>query len=601
MADVSEKKHDLPALAEAGVENSAEGSVLDDSDTADEQPINYQIHKIDSRLARAQSAGSARRRSHHDPDTAVPIAQPAEREDVRLIRGLRWLAVCIPLYVSAFLYGLDTTIAADVQGPVVERFGHVEQLSWIGSGFPLGSVAVILVFGVLYTSFNMKWLFVTSMILFEGGSALCGGAPSMSALIVGRIIAGAGGAGIYLGGLNFVTALTTKQERGRYISLIGFCWGVGAVLGPVIGGAFSSSAATWRWAFYINLVIGAATAPLYIFALPPIHPVIGVPIKTRVANLDFLGFLLNAGIWVSFTMATTMAGGQWPWNDGRTIAVWVVFGVLVALYGLQQYYCIFTTPETRSYPLQLLKKRTQVLLYFATSANITSLFVIVYFIPIYFQFVHGDSAIMAAVRLLPFVVVSVTFNLAAGHFLPKIQYYMTIYIVSGLLITLGGALLYGFLDPDTRAANLYGFTVIAAVGTGITLQTGYPVASLKVGQGDEGDAISLQNMAQIGGSLLALAIAGQVFQSGAVHNLKQVLEGQGFSDGDIVAAVAGAQSVVFEKITGALRDAAVHAITSAMKKSFILVIVAGAVVTVSGAAMRFERLFKDPTRPVNAA
>ncbi|KAH8912069.1 MFS general substrate transporter [Coniochaeta sp. PMI_546] len=551
--------------------------------------------------ADAPSAASARRPSHHDADASAPIAEPEEREDVRKIHGLRWVGVCIALYISAFLYGLDTTIAADVQGPVIERFGHVEQLAWIGAGFPLGSVSIILLFGALYTSFNMKWLFVASVTLFEAGSALCGGAPSMSALIVGRVIAGAGGAGIYLGALNFVTALTTKEERGRYITLIGFCWGVGAVLGPVIGGAFSVSNATWRWAFYINLVIGGATAPLYIFALPPIHPIVGVPVKTRIANLDFLGFLLNAGIWVSFTMATTMAGGQWPWNDGHTIATWVVFGVLVVLYALQQYFCVFTTPQTRSYPVQLLKKRTQILLYIATSANITSLFVVVYFIPVYFQFVHGDTAIMAAVRLLPFIVVSVTFNLLAGHFLPRIQYYMTMYIVSGLFITLGGALLYGFLDPDAKIPNIYGFTVIIAVGAGITLQISYAVASLKVGQEDEGDAISLQNVAQIGGTVIALVIAGQVFQSGAVHNLKEVLAGQGFSDADIQAAVAGAQSVVFEKVTGALRDAAIRAITSAMKKSFILVIVAGAVVTVSGAALRFERLFKDSSRTVNAA
>ncbi|OIW31630.1 MFS general substrate transporter [Coniochaeta ligniaria NRRL 30616] len=574
MADLSEKVHELPALTEARVEASTEGS----------------------------STSSARRQPHHDgPDASVPKLESEQSQDVRKIRGLRWLGVCIALYVGTFLYGLDTTIAADVQGPVVERFGHVEQLAWIGGGFPLGSICVILPFGAIYTSFNMKWLFVTAVILFEAGSALCGAAPSMNAMIVGRVIAGAGGAGIYLGGLTFFTALTTMEERGRYISGTGFCWGIGAVLGPVIGGAFSVSSATWRWAFYINLVVGAITAPLFLFALPDVHPIIGVPIKTRIANLDGLGFLLNAGIWVSFTMAITMAGGQWPWDDGRTISTWVVFGVLVVLYSLQQYYCILTTPETRSYPVQLLRKRTQVVLYIATSANITTMFVVIYFIPIYFQFVHGDSAIMAAVRLLPFVAITVSTNLASGHFLPRLQYYMVMYIVSGLLMTLGGGLLWGFLEPDANSANIYGFTVIIAFGTGITINIGYTIASLKVDRKDEGDAISFQNVSQLGSTLLSLVIAGQIFQSGAVRNLKHALEGQGFSDADIQAAVAGTQSIIFEKISGPLREAAVWAITDAMRDSFIMVIVAGAVITVCGTALRFERLFKDPNRPVNAA
>lgn len=96
----------------------------------------------------------------------------------RTIRGFRWIIVCISLYVTCFLYGLDTTIAADVQGPVTEAFGQVDQLAWIGAGFPLGSVCVILLLGTLYNSFNIKWVFITTVVLFEAGSALCGGAPN---------------------------------------------------------------------------------------------------------------------------------------------------------------------------------------------------------------------------------------------------------------------------------------------------------------------------------------------------------------------------------------------------------------------------------------
>lgn len=111
------------------------------------------------------------------------------------------------------------------------------------------------------------------MLFFEVGSVICGAAPTMDALIIGRVVAGIGGSGIYIGynfflvseklsgtlgltlrsTLNYLTVLTSSQERGRYMSGIGLVWGVGAILGPVVGGAFSQSPATWRWAFYINL------------------------------------------------------------------------------------------------------------------------------------------------------------------------------------------------------------------------------------------------------------------------------------------------------------------------------------------------------------
>ena len=95
--------------------------------------------------------------------------------------------------------GLDTTIAASVQGPILESLGEIEKLSWVGIGFPMGSVATILLLGSVYGSFDIKWLYLGSIICFEAGSAICGAAPSMNVLIVGRVIAGVGGAGMYLG------------------------------------------------------------------------------------------------------------------------------------------------------------------------------------------------------------------------------------------------------------------------------------------------------------------------------------------------------------------------------------------------------------------
>jgi hypothetical protein len=123
----------------------------------------------------------------NQPSTAPSENEPAAEESAaavgRTVRGLKWFFVCASIYIAAFLYGLDTTIAADVQAPVIEAFGHVDQLSWIGAGFPLGSVAVILIVGNFYNFFNMKWIFGGSVLLFEVGSTICGAAPNMNALI----------------------------------------------------------------------------------------------------------------------------------------------------------------------------------------------------------------------------------------------------------------------------------------------------------------------------------------------------------------------------------------------------------------------------------
>lgn len=89
--------------------------------------------------------------------------------------------VLFAIYSTALLYGLDTTIVADIQGTVIETFGQVGKLSWIGAGFPLGSIAVILMVGKAYGIFNIKLLYIFSVTIFEAGSALCGAAPTMDA------------------------------------------------------------------------------------------------------------------------------------------------------------------------------------------------------------------------------------------------------------------------------------------------------------------------------------------------------------------------------------------------------------------------------------
>lgn len=520
-------------------------------------------------------------------DGSVEEPETKERE----IRGINWIVICVSLYITCFLYGLDTTIAADVQGPVIGAFGHVDQFSWIGAGFPLGSVCVILLLGTLFNTFDMKWVYVATVVLFEAGSALCGAAPNMNALIVGRVIAGAGGSGIYLGSLQYFAVMTVEKERGLYMALIAVFWGLGCVLGPLIGGAFAVSSATWRWAFYINLVIGAVSAPAFLICLPSICLMQGVSMRGKLASIDFIGFILGSGMWVSFLLAFTMAGGQWPWDDGRTIATFVVFGVLLVFYALQQYFAILTTPARRAFPGHLLRDRTQVLLYIVTAAGTTSVFVIVYYLPIYFQFVNSDGALMAAVRLLPFVVIAVAVNLVSGSLLHFIKLYKVIFLIASVFLLVGGGPLVAYLKPSTTTGTLYGLSILAAVGSGLSMVTGYTVSTLTTKPEDTGAGLKMQNVAQIGGQVIALAVAGQIYRSRAIENLRSTLAGHGYSYAEIWGAVAGAQSTLFEELEGTLRDRAIDAISQAMRMTFVLVPVAGAVMFVAAMLMKWEKLF----------
>ena len=82
----------------------------------------------------------------------------------------------------------------------------------------IGGMATILPFGKLYTIYDSKWVYIVSTVVFLGASALCGAAPTMEAEIVGRVLAGAGGNGMYFGLLALLSIHTTSRERPQYLS-----------------------------------------------------------------------------------------------------------------------------------------------------------------------------------------------------------------------------------------------------------------------------------------------------------------------------------------------------------------------------------------------
>lgn len=171
-------------------------------------------------------------------------------------------------------------------------------------------------------------------------------------------------------------------------------------------------------------VVAALCAPIYIFCLPSIKPSDSAEVGAirAVASFDWFGWILSTGATMCISFALTNGGNIWQWQDYRTIIFCVFFGVLIAATALQQRLHPFTTVEKRLFPPpHILKDRTITILNIQTAVTIANIFVPLYFIPLYFQFVHGDTAIDAAARLLPFVLVFVTTSLLSGAFLHRIK------------------------------------------------------------------------------------------------------------------------------------------------------------------------------------
>lgn len=525
----------------------------------------------------------------HDSDGDPGQADPDTEVSPRQVHGWKWAVTSAALLSSIFLYALDCTVVADIQAQIVNDFNALDKLSWMSTGFLMPATAVVLPWGRVYAQFNAKRLYLFSMVLFEVGSAVCGAAPNINAMIVGRAIVGIGGTGIYMGVMTLIAATTTMRERPLYVGLTGVTWGLGVVLGPIIGGAFSVSAVGWRWAFYINLLVFAAAAPAYILLLPNhIDPRPGVSWRVRLAEMDHLGNLLLIGAILTFIMAINWGGVTYPWRSGQVIGCFCASGVLFLLLAVQQVRTITTTITSRIIPLQAFGNPTVLLLFACCAAGGASAFVPIYFVPTFFQFTTSSTALEAGVRLLPLIIVMVIVIILNGGLMSRLGYYTPWFTLGGLLAMTGAALMYT-VRLDTSDGRIYGYTVILGVGVGMWLQAPFSVAQAVVEPHDIPAVVSFMMLGQYVGITFALAIANTVFLNDTERAIAAILPD--VSTETITEAMEGASNGFFQSLDGDVQTQVLEAIVAATDKAYILVIVAGGLTAVLSLFMKRQKLF----------
>ncbi|PKS06149.1 hypothetical protein jhhlp_007466 [Lomentospora prolificans] len=514
-------------------------------------------------------------------------SNPPTSEAKRSVTGLKWFFAYGALLSTVFLFALDGTIVANLQPSIVETFRSEQNLAWIGVSFMLGNTT-ILPLGKAFGTFDMKWVFIICLVLFEVGSAICGAAPNMDALIVGRVIAGVGGCGIYAGGLNYVATLTTNHERPLYLAGIYSIWGIGCVLGPIVGGLFAQSSATWRWGFYINLPIAALFAPAYIWTLPSIQPLPNTPFVEKLRLQDWIGMTVFLAGSTCFSLAVNFGGTVFAWNSGSEIALLVLTGALLIAFILATVYHPGVPEAHKLLPVEFMKTRDLVILPLQGAIVAGAMFTAIYYTPLLFQFTKADGPLQGGVRILPLICSLVFFALLNAFLMPKLGYYMPWYIAGNLAIVIGSALM-STIDPGTSSPKIYGYTVLIGVGIGCFQSAGVAVVSAIAPPSEVNHAVSIMTIAQVSGILAALSITGAIFQNLVLKKVSSVLPDYPLDD--IVHLTTGTGSSLFQALSSELKAAVIFQVTDSIRQVFIYILAVSSLGLVLSFLLSRKRLY----------
>jgi len=262
--------------------------------------------------------------------------------------------------------------------------------------------------GKAYKYFPLKSVFLCCIVIFEIGSLVVALAPSSLAIIIGRAVQGAGGAGV-TGGCYIIAAFITRPERmAQIVGLFGTAWSFSSVLGPVLGGVFTEHV-TWRWCFWVNLPIGGAAIAIILifFNTPKASRVAHATWKEVALQLDVGGIVLLLSALTCLLLALQMGGVTTPWNASKPIGLIVGFGLIIVVLVVLEW----RQGEKSMVVFRIAKRRTMAAaLIFGFCVHCGS-FARNYNLPIYFQAVQGVSPSESGIRTLPSVLATCMFFL----------------------------------------------------------------------------------------------------------------------------------------------------------------------------------------------
>jgi EmrB/QacA subfamily drug resistance transporter len=406
------------------------------------------------------------------------------------------LYVLICTSAPSFMIQLDANIVS-VSLPAIARslgasFAGIE---WVITAYVLSFASLLLPAGALADRFGRKRLLILGLSVFTFASFLCGSAPTLTVLIIARALQGAGAAMQLSAALATLSHEFQGEARARAFSFWGSVVGIGAALGPVVGGLITQSFG-WEWAFYINLPIGTILIAL----------IIRVVVSSRdpdAMQLDLPGVACFGGGLFLTTLALIEGNHRgWtdPWILGEGVGAVFLFVLFILVEG----------KEARPMlDLSYFRKPTYIganLAQFSFSAGMLTMLT---FIPIFLQSGLGHASASAGLMMLPTVIPMFVVPRIVTHYLAH-RFSGRDLLTAGLLLVCLGLFALALAVQHLGYGPMIGGMTIAGIGAGLLNGETTKVGMTVIPRERSGMASGVSGTVRFTGLVVGIAALGAI-------------------------------------------------------------------------------------------
>ncbi|MFT4086964.1 MAG: DHA2 family efflux MFS transporter permease subunit [Gordonia sp. (in: high G+C Gram-positive bacteria)] len=435
--------------------------------------------------------------------TSNPAAAPDKLgRDVFVVAGV--------VVLGAIMSILDVTVVSVAQPTFIREFQtNTAGAAWSMTGYTLALAAVIPVSSWAAGRFGTKKVYMTSLVLFVIGSALCAMATNIGMLVAFRVVQGLGGGMLMPVGMMIMTRAAGPERVGSVMAVLGIPMLLGPIAGPILGG-WLIEIASWHWVFLINIPIGIVAVVYAFVALKD-------DAEKKKSSIDIIGLLLLSPGLALFLFGVSSSAEHRTFTKPNVYIPMIIGAILIVTF-------IWHALRAKNPLLDLRLFKNRVM----TISTITMVFFMIAFFgasllyPQYFIIVRGESTLTAGLLLAPQGLGAMLTMPIAGKMTDKIG--PGKFVLGGLVLILIGVGAFTQIGTDTSYWILCVALFIQGLGMGMTMMPimSSALATLRGPQVPDGS--TLLNVVQQTSSSIGTAVITVIFTSLLATTTRELLQ-----------------------------------------------------------------------------